>query len=36
MILTKSRGAADLRVTVDLGSGDDFWVSRDSVFVFDL
>ena len=36
MILTKSIGAEDFSVTVDLGSGDDFWVSRDAVFVFDL
>ena len=26
-------GVADLSVTVDLGSGDDFWVSMDAVFV---
>ena len=29
-------GAGDLSVNVDLGSGDDFWVSRDAVFVNDL
>ena len=27
---------ADLNVTVDLGPGDDFWFSSDSVFVDDL
>ena len=36
MSLTSSIGAEDFSVTVDLGSGDDFWVSRDSVFVSDL
>ena len=29
-------GPEDLSVTLDLGSGDDFGVSRDSVFVNDL
>ena len=29
-------GTVDLSVTVDLGLGDDFWVSSDSVFVNDL
>ena len=36
MILASSMGIADLNVTVDLGLGDDFWVSSDSVFVNDL
>ena len=29
-------GAEDLASVVELGSGDDFWVWRDSVFVNDL
>ena len=29
-------GAEDSASAVDLGSGDDFWVWRDSVFVNDL
>ena len=36
MIMTSSIGTADLNVIMDLGPGDDFWVSRDSVFVDDL
>ena len=29
-------GAEDFSVTLDLGSGDDYRVSRDAVFVNDL
>ena len=32
MILASSMGTADLSLTVDLGLGDDFRVSSDSVF----
>ena len=35
MILTSSMGAVDFSVTLDLGSGDDFWCSGDLVFVND-
>ena len=28
--------AEDFSVNVDLGSEDDFWVSRDAIFVDDL
>ena len=30
------QGAEDFSVTLDLGSGDDFCVTRDLVFVIDL
>ena len=36
MILTSSMGAEDFSGTLDLGSGDDFGVSRYLVFVNDL
>ena len=36
MILTMSMCDEDFSVTLDLGFGDDFRVSRDSVFVNDL
>ena len=29
-------GAEDFSVSLELGSGDDFWVGWDSVFVNDL
>ena len=36
MILTSSMVTEDFNVTLDLGSGDDFWCSKDLVFVSDL
>ena len=36
MFLTMSMCAEDFSVTSDLGFGDDFRVSRDSVFVNDI
>ena len=36
MILTQSMGAEDFCVSLELGSGDDFWLGWDSVFVNDL
>ena len=36
VILTQSMGAKDFSVSLELGSGDDFWIGLDSVFVNDL
>ena len=36
MILTQSMGVEDFCVSLELGSGDDFWVGSDSVLVNDF
>ena len=36
MILTQSMGDEDFSVSLELGSGDDFWVGWDSVLVNDF
>ena len=36
VILTLSMGLEDFCVSLELGSGDDFWVGCDTVFVNDL